>query len=306
MRSAYNGNMSLLRPVERIRILTSIALLAPALVASPSWASSIFVAPATGSGVYPDDLATATELVQASIPEVSSNEVVKQASDADFVLQPRLIRLGQAYVMTLSKMKNGETIYSTKLKAEKIDELDRVAKRLTRSVLESKSAGSQQLVGEITDEEAHQGTQRRPVRQAFYLGFGGASLHNLNTTGLGYSAGAAYTWDLNTLRLKLFGEGDVNGAAFFVDGGIGGNYYLSREDVAPYLSADFGGGAAKVDQGLLDGQTIGGFVFGVGTGVELLRTSSVNLDLGFRAAFLLHNNQLGSPEALSLRLGIYF
>jgi hypothetical protein len=274
--------------------------------ASAVWADQIYVAPATGSGVSPDDLSTATELVQSSVPEVSSNEVINQASRADFVLQPRLIRLGQAYLMTLSKVKNGEVLYSTQLKAERIDELDKVAKRITRSVLEGKSATKTPRVGEITDQEAKEGTQRRPTRKAFYLGFGGASLQNLNTTGLGYSLGAAYTWDVNTIRIKLLGEGDVNGSAFFVNGGLGANYYLSLEDVAPYLSFDFGGGAAKIDRGMLEGQTVGGFVIGAGAGVEILRTASVNLDLGFRAAFMLNQNEIGRPEAISFRLGIYF
>jgi hypothetical protein len=208
--------------------------------------------------------------------------------------------------MTLSKVKNGETLSSTQLKAERMDELDKVAGRLTRSVLEGKNAKTNLRVGEITDQEAKDGTQRKPTRKAFYVGFGGASLKALNTSGLGYSLSAAYTWDLNTLRVKILGEGDVNGDAFFVNGALGANYYLGVEDVAPYLSADFGGGAAKINQGLLEGQTVGGFVLGVGTGIEFLRTASVNLDLGFRAAFMLHENQIGRPEAFTLRLGIYF
>jgi hypothetical protein len=208
--------------------------------------------------------------------------------------------------MTLSKVKNGEALESTQLKAERMDELDKVALRLTRAVIEGKNAKKSPRVGEITDQEAKDGAQRRPVRKSFYIGVGGASLKNINTTGLGYSLGAAYTFDLNSVRLKLFGEGDVNGSAFFVNGGIGGHYYFGVEDVAPYLAVDFGGGAAKIDRGLLEGETIGGFVIGVGTGIELFRTSSVNLDLGFRAAFMLHENSMGRPEAFTLRLGIYF
>jgi hypothetical protein len=280
--------------------------LALVLIAFPAWADQIYVAPASGSGVSAEDLATATELVQSSVPEVGSHTVVNQASSADYVLQPRLVRLGLAYLMTLSKVKNGEALESTQLKAERMDELDKVALRLTRAVIEGKNAKKSPRVGEITDQEAKDGAQRRPVRKSFYIGVGGASLKNINTTGLGYSLGAAYTFDLNSVRLKLFGEGDVNGSAFFVNGGIGGQYYFGVEDVAPYLAVDFGGGAAKIDRGLLEGETVGGFVIGVGTGIELFRTSSVNLDLGFRAAFMLHENSMGRPEAFTLRLGIYF
>jgi hypothetical protein len=38
----------------------------------------------------------------------------------------------------------------------------------------------------------------------------------------------------------------------------------------------------------------------------LLRTSSVSLDIGFRAGFLLHANSLGTPEQYALRLGLIF
>jgi hypothetical protein len=275
-------------------------------VSATAWADQIYVAPASGSGVTADDLATATELVQSSVPEVGKHSIVHQASQADFVLQPRLVRLGWAYLMTLSKVRNGETVFSTQLKAERMDELDKVAKRLARAVLDDKNAKANPRVGEITDQEAKDGAQRRPVHKAFYVGMGGASLRNLNTTGLGYSLSTAYTFDLNAVRLKLFGEGDVNGNAFFVNGGIGGNYYFGVEDVAPYLAVDFGGGAAKIDRGLLDGETVGGFILGVGTGIEFFRTSSANLDLGFRAAFMLKDNPMGRPQAFTLRLGIYF
>jgi hypothetical protein len=274
---------------------------------SGAFAAQVYVEAATGSGVSPGDLETATELVKSAVPQVSPESVSEQPNQAAFTLRPRLLRLGQAYVLTLAKIRDGQVVYSSQLKAERMDELDKVATRLTRSVILGESAPATPRVGEITDEEANNGTQRRPVRKAIYLGFGGSEFSHLNSTGVGYSFGAAYSWDTNYVRIKLLGEGDVNGAAFFASGGIGGNYYFSNSDVAPYLSADFGGGVAKVDGGgVFSGQTVGGFVVGAGAGVELLRTSSVNLDLGFRAGVLLHANNYGMPEVYSLRLGLYF
>jgi hypothetical protein len=37
-----------------------------------------------------------------------------------------------------------------------------------------------------------------------------------------------------------------------------------------------------------------------------LRTSSINLDLGFHASFLLNSNTFGIPQSYSVRLGLYF
>jgi hypothetical protein len=283
------------------------SVIALAFSLTSAQAAQVYVAPATGSGVSPSDLATTTELIQSAVPDVSSNTITNDQDKADLILQPRVIRLGEAYILSLTKIRNGETVYSSELKAAHIEELDKVSERLTRSVLAGERAKDSPRVGEITDEEAHQGTQRRPVRTEKYIGFGGNSLGNLNSTGVGYSLALAYGWDVNSAMLKIMGEGDFNSSAFFTTVGIGGDYFLSMSDVAPYVSADFGGGLAKLNAGSeFSGQTIGGFVAGGGAGVRLLRTSAVNLDLGFHADFLLRNNNYGMPQALSLRLGIYF
>jgi hypothetical protein len=103
------------------------------------------------------------------------------------------------------------------------------------------------------------------------------------------------------------GDLDILGNAFFTSLGLGANYYFTETDIAPYIGADFGGGVAKsAADGIFSGQVNGGFVVGVGAGVELLRTASVNLDVGFRAGFLLNPNTYGTPQVFTLRLGLYF
>lgn len=272
-----------------------------------AYASQVYVEKATGSGVNDSDLITATDLISSAVNNVSTNTVVDQPNKADFILRPKLIRLGEAYVMSLSKVQDGQQVFSSQLKAAQMDELDKVSQRLTRAVLEGKRAESDARVGEVTNEEAKEGTQRRPARGSAYLSFGGSTFGNLNSSGIGYSLGLGYSFDVNRVRLKLMGEANVNGAAFLMSGGLGGNYFFSLGDISPYLSADFGLGAAKIDGGgAFSGELVGGFVAGVGAGVELLRTSSINLDLGFRVGFLFHANSLGMPQVYSLRLGLYF
>jgi len=278
------------------------------LFALSSHASQVYVEPTTGSGISPSDLTAATELISTSVTEVSSNRVVEQAAQADLILRPKLIRLGEAYILSLTKTnKEGQILFSSQLKAEKIDELDKVAQRLTRSVLESETGKEGIRVGEITNEEAKEGTQRRPVRNATYFGFGGSTFSNLGSSGIGYNFGLAYSWDINRARIKILSEWNINGNSFFASGGLGANYFFTLTDLAPYIAADFGAGAAKLEAGgILSGQAIGGFVVGVGTGIEFFRTSAINLDLGFRAGFLLNSNTLGMPAVYSLRLGVYF
>jgi hypothetical protein len=275
--------------------------------ATATHASQILVEQATGSGVSDSDLTTATTLITQAVGEVSSDTVVSQPDQADFVLRPTLVRLGLAYLLGLSKVKDGRIANSSQLKAARMDELDKVAVRLTRSVLAGENAAQNPRVGEITNQEARDGAQRRPARGETYLAFGGSMFSDLNSSGIGYSFAAARAWDINVLLIQLYTQFDVNGAAWMFSGGIGAKYFLLNTDFAPYLTADFGAGAAKIDGGgVLEGQSVGGFSAGWGAGFELLRTTAINLDVGFRAGYILHANQLGIPQSYALRLGIYF
>jgi hypothetical protein len=293
------------RPHFIIALIGILGLLA----VTSARADSVYVEPATGSGLNEGDLDTATQLVKTAVGDVSSDRVVDQPDQADFNLRPNLLKLGAAYVLGLAKVnKNGKTIFSSQLKAQKMDELDKVATRLTRSVIAGTRAKTDAHVGEVTNEEATEGTQRRPARKAWYVGFGGSNLNNLNVSGLGYSIGVAYAWDVNTALIKIMAEGSGLSSAFLASLGLGGDYFLTTSDIAPHVGGDFGFGAAKSQSsgGFFSGQTIGGFDLGLCAGVQFLRTAAVNLDLSFRAGFLLHSNSYGTPEALSLRLGLYF
>jgi hypothetical protein len=299
--------MSLISRLTAPTLLLASATLLVSAWATRAQAEDVFVDRATGSGVTDSDLDTTTHLITTSVGEVSSHSVIDEEEKAGLVLRPTLMRLGESYVLGLSKLRGGKIIGSSQLKAANMDELDKVAERLTRSVLGGESAKANPRVGEITDHEAREGTQRRPTRSVNYVSFGGSVFSNLNSDGLGYSFGIGHGWDVNTAMIKIIVTGDFNQDAWMLSTGLGGNYFFSMRDIAPYVTGDFGAAAAKIDGGgLLSGQTIGGFSLGAGAGIQFLRTAAVNLDLGFRANFLLRENQLGIPQSYSLRLGIFF
>lgn len=289
--------------------LSLLAALSFSLSSSLAFASQVFVEPATGSGVSEGDLDTATQLVRNAVADVSSNQLVASPDEADYSLRPNLMRLGQAYELGLQKVnKDGSVAFSGQLKAQKMDELDKVATRLTRSVLAGTRPSNDARVGEITNQESREGTQRKPVRNEWYVGIGGAEFNNLNVNGIGYSFGLAHAWDFNQGLFKILGEFSGLDSAFVGSVGLGGEYFLLNSDLAPYLSGDFGFGGAKAEggAGFFSGTSYGGFDVGVGTGVEIMRTAATNLDIAFRAGFLLKNNGYGTPEVFSLKLGLYF
>jgi hypothetical protein len=276
--------------------------------ANAARASQFFVEPATGSGVPESDLATTTELIRSAVNTTGKHQTVTDADQAEFTLRPRILKLGQAFLLQLDKVEKGKIVFSSELKAEHIEELDKVATRLTQAVLEGKQAPENAKVGQITDQEAHDGTQRKPVRRFTTLGLGAAFFGNLNSSGPGYSFDAGFGWDVNAALIKLFADFSINGGAIFTNLGLEGMLFFSPEDIAPYASADFGLGISRLDPQNtgLNAQVTTGFDVGVGAGVVLLRTSKINLDLGARLNFLLSTNSQGDPFAAVFRVGINF
>ncbi len=272
------------------------------------FADHVFIEPATGTSVSHDELLAVTDLIGSAVTEDGKNDLVTDKDGADFILKPKLTRLGGSIILSVSKVKDGKTVFSAQLKAAQIDELDKVAHRVTQAVLHGKKAAEDTRVGETTDQEAKEGTQRKPVIHALSVGLGGVVLGNLNTgSNIGFGLGASYGWDLNRVRIKFNAAGALDQNALFVDGGIGLNVFLLTTDFAPYLSGDFGLGLTKTQStALMDSEVNAGFVGGIGGGIEIFRTSSVSLDLGVRLAMLLKSNAYGNPQTLSVRLGVYF
>ncbi|MBY0472350.1 hypothetical protein K2X30_14385 [bacterium] len=290
----------------RKNVSAFVFTLAVFLAAPTAMADQVYVESATGSDVNASELKTTVELIRTSVPEVGSHGLVESAGSADYSLRPKLIRLGESFVLSLAKVKDGKVVFSSQLKAAKIEELDKVAQRLTRSVISEIRATNDSRVGEVTDHESRDGTQRKATRKVTYVGFGGSVLSSLNTSGVAYSLAGAYGWDVNQMLISLLLQVNFKDTAQFLGAGLEAQYFLSMDGVAPYVSGFFGAGGAKVHDTILSGEMVGGFMAGVGGGVTVLRTSNVNLDLGFRANFLLRNNAFGLPQAYSLRVGVVF
>ena len=266
-------------------------------------AQKIWIRPAVGTGATSAEIEIVTELVFRTAE--AEGEVVVARGEANFELEPKLLRLGNAILVDVNKWQNGKMVFSSRLKAKHVEELDKVTARATLAAIQEQTPEAH--VGNVTDEEASQGVQRRPTRPGSLLAFGPAWLGNLKSTGLGYSFGAAHGWDLNSARLKVFTDFAIQGAAFYLNTAIGVEVFFTDKDITPYLGGDFGFAVAKMDGGSFSaGTVVGGFALGIGAGVAFFRTHSVNLEVGARAGILLNDNGVGKPEVLMLRVGVFF
>jgi len=268
-------------------------------------ASQIYVEHTHGTGILQSDLDTTTSLVQSAVSQIG-HQVADQPAGADAILKPELFKLGKAYILKISEYKSGDFVFSSNLKAASIEELDKVALRVTEAVFKGRVASEDPSVGEITNQEEKEGTQRRPVRHLTFVGLGAAVFSNLGPTNIGYNLGLGKAWDANQLMIKLMANLSGSASSAILDATLGLDYFISRHDLSTYIGGAFGYGVAKSTGGFSDSTARGGFILSPEIGVQIMRTSAVSLDLGLRAEFLLNTNEFGSPAGYALRLAIYY
>ena len=287
--------------------MKSLFLSLVVLVASPVWADVFFVEPAEGNGVSTEDAMSTTELVRQTVSQLG-HELTRIPDEAKLFLVPRVMKLGDSVILTVRKeTSEGKLLFSSKLKANRIEELDLVAERVTRSAINEVSPEKDLRVSEVTETESKKGSFRKPALAGKYFGLGPAWLSQLNSGDMGFYFSAGYAWDVNFAMVRLSGDFVYSSGAFFSDVSLGLNYFFLDTPVSPFLGADFGVGFARVNQGgIFNHETVTGFMVGATGGIQLLRATSINLELAVKVSVILNSARLGNPLMTGLRLGLYF
>jgi len=146
--------------------------------------------------------------------------------------------------------------------------------------------------------------------RGYYLGLGPAGLWNLNSSGLGYYFTTGYAFDFDQVAMKLGAEFFGRSGALGIVAGLGIAYFppaINLKDVSPFLGLDFGYGTTRVNNSdTVIGQWIPGLVLGPSVGVQLFRTTNVNLELALKWGFLLESGTLGRPSYSLFKASLYF
>ncbi len=144
---------------------------------------------------------------------------------------------------------------------------------------------------------------KRAIKTA-YFGFGPALMSNANVSGVGVYFSAAYAFEVDAIVIRI--RGDVGGrrGAILGDIGLGATYFLIDAEKAPFIGLDFGYGVARIKTA--PEETVHGFVLAALTGVQFLRSASINLELALRLAVMLEPSSIGHPVMGGLRMGLYF
>ncbi|MBL7715447.1 MAG: hypothetical protein JNL01_08240 [Bdellovibrionales bacterium] len=282
----------------KMLLVAGVAIYFSAFKAQAS--DKFFVRAPLGNGA--DDASAMTDLVGNELRKLG-HETTNNPSDADFEIQPRALKMGAAFVLTLEKIQGRQVVKSDQLKAQKLDEMDTLVARLTRAVVNGTNAEENQKHKEISDEEITRTNRRLPARSVSYFEFGGGLASNWRPESVLPSFVMGRAWDLDKAILQIEAASSLSSVGSFWVAGLGGRYLFSGQDVSPFLGANFGYGV--VFDSLLKASS--GFALTGQAGIHLFRLSQTSMTLTLRYSTLLGTDRAaGAPGNFFLTLGLIY
>jgi hypothetical protein len=191
--------------------------------------TQVFVQTVTGTGGATEGEAV-HDLIEASVGEMNDYRISTDQKEAKITLKAKVVKLGNALIVSVEKIQDGQVKFASQLKAAQPDELDVVCRRLAKAVLDEKAPSVNDNVHEVTKAETVSGTNRKDVVSRWIFGFGPTGLFNLNNSATAEFGGIiGYTWELSEpVMLKLF----LDGASGFNTVGIGADYFFSQSSTS--------------------------------------------------------------------------
>ena len=237
----------------------------------------------------------------------AGGQVATSPATADFVLKSEVVKLGQAYVLTVTRMKNDAPLNSSRQKAAAVEELDDAADRAVRAAMLSTQPKKDLRVGEVKQREEDQLRRRIKSLNLVYFGIGPATFNNMGTQPLSYDLALGYNWEVtpnSAIRILADGVMSNDWKSYFADLELGLNYMFTDEASSPYVGGLLGFGFSGSNAS--SATTIGGFSGTIGLGWLFFRTSSTQLDLFASYSTIFGNNTIGAPGVYGLRVGVLF
>lgn len=287
-------------------------------MSSSAFADRYFVEPAKGNGIPEAERSSVEELVRMSVSQAGSHTAVNTKEEADYVLSPSLMKLGDAYVLSLQKKsKSGATIFGEKMKASNMSEMDTVSTRLTRAVITQTYFADTADVTNVTREEETMNNRRIQATRQWVVGLGPGWSSSLNSSGGGFSFLLGYNWGLDpdfSITLSwLINNGPKSDSSMYNDFSLGGEYYFTRSKFSPFVGArlGWGGATANTDKCLINvpgcgGDKASGWAGGVTAGMKLFRTSTVNAAILANYSMIFDKTSQGNPGLTALMIAVYF
>ena len=296
-----------------------------------AFAAEIFVEDTiVQTGASQEEASTAYELVRSSVTTAGRDTVTDNLATAEFVLQPKLMKLGDSYVLTVERRRGEEIVYASQVKASSLADLDRAARRATIAALSgpapsaTRSAVSEQVIEEqniytappVASTEATTTTTRERyditpgMRPEGYwsLGIGPSFGRRLGTDDVFYNFAIGRNWDIDPrASVKLIGEAAFSTgsqSASLINFGGGASWFFAHDkNGSAYVTGDLGFGFANT----ATDESADGFSFGAGVGYQFFRMRSASLDAQLRyQAVMNETDGEGFPRLIGARVAVNF
>ena len=228
-----------------------------------------------------------------TFPSLQDLEPMLANDDCSRVFVVHGLRLGRKRVVQLSELKNVKphsVIFSARMSAQKIEELDVVVPRLVRAVLSKKTPRSTAEVDQVTRRESREWRKKDGellVGGAIPIG---SSFHKDAQPSYGLGGLVSYEMEHARLDGALVGQFNSRGDELWHGGlTLGAAYLFSATNTSPYLGANLGYGATWMGSDVDDADF--GLLVSVGGGVEFFRLYKARMLLDARLT--LPTYQLG-------------
>jgi hypothetical protein len=292
----------------RIYLLSLQLTLLVAFLVAPvySHAAAYFVSDVRTSDADPNLAKSVKSLVTSSVTS-AGEQVADTEASADYVLRSDLVKLGGSYILTVTKTRQGQPLYTSKQKAATVEELDDASDRAVRAAIIGTPTKKDTRVGEVRPQDENKIRQRILSRSTTYFGFGPAEFVSMGDTKLAYDFALGHNWEVTPqAQIRILGNivSSSDWKTYYGDALLGLNLFLNDEDTSPYLGAGLGFGFSG--SAYSSATTLGSFAAMAGIGCQFFRTSSTQFDIfaGYSTQFA--NNTIGTPGAFGLRIGVLF
>lgn len=287
------------------------------LVCAPAFADSFFVETSNSQDVNGSDRGAVEELIRVAVAENGKHFTVSNKEKANWILSANILKLGDSYVLTLQKRnKQDQVVFAEKMKAKTMADMDTVASRLTRAVVEQRRVSDTADVTNITQEEETMNTRRYQATRQWIIGMGPGWTTNLHSKGGGFTFTLGFLWGLDPdFGLNLtwtMNSGPSEDQSSYTDFSLGGEYYFSRTKNSPFVGARLGYGGARTDDNCnvlginCSKDTASGWATNLQAGYKFFRTSTVNAAIAAYYSVLFAKTSAGTPSLAGVNLLVYY
>ena len=287
-----------------------VIALALSFIAPAAFAETFFIRPVASSSLPENEQQAVAELVKIAVNGVDGASITEDESKADAVLAPKVVKLGSAYILSISKIKNGQVVNQQQAKAASLEDMDTVAGRVARATITETAVAKDRRVGDVTEDEVTRGKRRIETVNQRFFGFGPARVQNMGTDEIGVYLNLGHSWGINDhFSLTLGGELAFVRKSFLGNFSLGGEIFLTDRDISPFGIVALGYAVANPNEEsafYVSADKKDGFSAALGAGVRFFRTSRVNFGLSGRYVHVFAKNSMGSPGGVLGAVTLYY